>query len=298
MRRLTLVLVLATLALVAPWLLIGSPVVEAASAAFTITWSTVSSPATAGRAATVEARVQARAAGSATVEVVIRDAQQAVAWQQRWSDQRFSRWQTQVFKAPWAIPDAQPAGGYTLTVRVLDGSDRELAPNRVSPFKIKAPAPAPAPTAPPPTPTPPAPTPTPTPAPGVLEPEEAAFLALINDYRRSNGLGALTVDVSLNAASEWMSADMAAKGYFAHTDSLGRDPFQRMAAFGYTAATWKGENIAAGYGSAAQVFEGWRTSAGHNANMLNGNYRTIGIGRAARAGSPYGVYWTTDFGGQ
>ena len=31
--------------------------------------------------------------------------------------------------------------------------------------------------------------------------------------------------------------------------------------------------------------------------MLGANYTAIGIGRAYTAGSPYGWYWTTDFGG-
>ena len=91
---------------------------------------------------------------------------------------------------------------------------------------------------------------------------------------------------------------MAANRYFSHIDSEGRDPFRRMADFGYTANTWKGENIAAGYGTAAQAFAGWKSSPGHNANMLNEHFRTIGIGRVHLDGSPYRTYWTTDFGGE
>ena len=41
------------------------------------------------------------------------------------------------------------------------------------------------------------------------------------------------------------------KAYFSHTDSLGRDPWTRMCYFGYCYNTWKGENIAAGYVTAA-----------------------------------------------
>lgn len=134
-------------------------------------------------------------------------------------------------------------------------------------------------------------------APVNLDADEATFLTLINQYRQSRGLAALTVNQSLSAAADWHSNDMATKAYFAHNDSLGRTPFQRMAAFGYTANTWKGENIAAGYANAAAVFAGWQRSPGHNANMLNPNFRTIGIGKVVRAGSPYTTYWTTDFGG-
>lgn len=130
-----------------------------------------------------------------------------------------------------------------------------------------------------------------------LDPEEQAFLNLLNQYRQQNGRGALSVNPNIQDAAEWMSADMGANNYFSHTDSLGRDPFQRMAAFGYDYNTWKGENIAAGTSSAQVVFNLWKDSPGHNANMLNSNYKVLGIARVYSAGSPYGWYWTNDFGG-
>ena len=130
-----------------------------------------------------------------------------------------------------------------------------------------------------------------------LDSEEAAFLVLINNYRQQNGLGTLTVDSKLQDASEWMSVDMGVNAYFSHTDSLGRDPWTRMAFFGYNYNTYKGENLAAGTSSAQAAFNLWHDSPGHNANMLGANYTAIGIGRAYTAGSPYGWYWTTDFGG-
>src|SRR5205807_9716244 len=77
-----------------------------------------------------------------------------------------------------------------------------------------------------------------------LDAEQSSFLTLINQYRAQNGLGALQASVALQQSSQWMSADMAAKNYFSHTDSLGRDPFTRMSAFGYSYSTAKGENIA------------------------------------------------------
>jgi len=131
-----------------------------------------------------------------------------------------------------------------------------------------------------------------------LDGEEQAFLGLINQYRAQNGLGGLSLDGQLNAASKWMSEDMGANNYFSHTDSLGRDPFTRMAAFGYNYNTWKGENLAAGSEGAQAAFDLWKNSSGHNANMLNGNFTVIGIGRAYTGGSSFGWYWTTDFGGQ
>ncbi|CAN5820993.1 hypothetical protein BH23ACT12_BH23ACT12_02220 [soil metagenome] len=131
----------------------------------------------------------------------------------------------------------------------------------------------------------------------VLDSEEAAFCTLINNYRSSSGLPALMVSERLTNAAEWHSTDMAAKNYFSHTDSTGRDPFQRMSAFGYSYSTYRGENIAAGNATASATFDQWKNSPGHNANMLNGNYKVIGIGKASNTASTYRHYWTTDLGG-
>jgi uncharacterized protein YkwD len=131
----------------------------------------------------------------------------------------------------------------------------------------------------------------------VVDPEERAFCKTINTYRAQNGLPALKLSVSLTKASEWMSADMARNDYFDHTDSLDRTFSRRISAFGYTGAT-RGENIGGGTnGSAAAMFSMWKNSAAHKRNMLSSSYKVIGIGRAFRANTMLGWYWTTDFGG-
>jgi uncharacterized protein YkwD len=139
----------------------------------------------------------------------------------------------------------------------------------------------------------------------VPDSEEWAFLTLINSFRAQNGLSALQVSSGLSSSSHWMSGDMAAKNYFSHIDSLGRDPYSRMAAFGYS-TNWWGENIAAGYSDAQNTFNQWLTACdpdgsgnctyAHRNNMLSANFKVIGIGRAYNASSLYRWYWTTDFG--
>jgi uncharacterized protein YkwD len=130
-----------------------------------------------------------------------------------------------------------------------------------------------------------------------LDSEEQTFLTLINNYRQQNGLSTLSSTPTMETAAEWMSGDMGANDYFSHTDALGRDPWTRLCDFGYCFNTWKGENIAAGYSTGQAAFDAWKNSPGHNANMLGANFNVIGIGRVYTAGSPYGWYWTTDFGG-
>jgi uncharacterized protein YkwD len=129
-----------------------------------------------------------------------------------------------------------------------------------------------------------------------LDAEEIGFYLLVNQYRADNGLKPLTISTNLTRAAAWMARDMATKRYFSHNDSLGLAPTQRAQGCGYPDQA--GENIAAGttWSTALSVFEGWRTSAGHNSNMLNPVFVNIGIARHYDANAPYGWYWVTDFG--
>ncbi len=131
-----------------------------------------------------------------------------------------------------------------------------------------------------------------------LDPEERAFFGLVNAYRQQNGVAAFQgVSISLTRAAQFHSDDMAQEDVFSHTLSDGTTWSQNLTHFGYTGGT-RAENIAAGNATAEATFTQWKNSAGHNANMLNGDYRVIGIGRAHDAASTYGWYWTTTFGGQ
>ena len=137
-----------------------------------------------------------------------------------------------------------------------------------------------------------------------LNSQEKQFLTLINNYRASKGLPALKASKSLNIASYTHSLDLGKRKYFAHDTKLplpagqsGPKFYNRMADAGYNFNTYKAENIAAGYSTAQGVFDAWKGSSGHNANMLSSRYKVIGIGLATVSGSPYTYYWTTDFGG-
>ncbi len=133
--------------------------------------------------------------------------------------------------------------------------------------------------------------------------EEIVFVQLLNDYRVSNGLQPLLVSDMISEACDRHNSDMGKYRFFDHYTqgsdwfAIGASPWDRMAASGYNFNTYKGENIAAGYSTAAAVFTGWKNSAGHNANMLGANYEVMGVSLEYVAGSPYGYYWTTDFGG-
>lgn len=131
-----------------------------------------------------------------------------------------------------------------------------------------------------------------------LDGAEQDLVARINAFRAARGLSTLAVSDTLTAAAKWMSLDMGAKNYFAHTSHDGRSPTQRMADAGYPAfGTWTGEDLAAGFTATADVLNGWINSPAHYAVLVNPQYRAIGVGRGYTAGSTYGWYWTADFGG-
>lgn len=132
---------------------------------------------------------------------------------------------------------------------------------------------------------------------GTNRPDLASqVVALVNQYRASNGLGALSYSPSLTAASTWKSLHMAGYGYFAHSDPappVARDAFQRARDCDYRGSTW-GENIAWGYPSPQAVVTGWINSPGHRANILNTSFTTTGVGVAASASGT--LLWTQNFG--
>lgn len=135
--------------------------------------------------------------------------------------------------------------------------------------------------------------------------EELEFLQIINEYRQDNGLPTLILSDALTDASERHDEDMARYNFFAH-ETLGSSyfpinskPWDRMALSGYDyPEASMSENLAAGYGTAEEAFEAWRTSSGHNVNMLDANQRVIGIARIYDPDSYYGWYWTTNFGSE
>ncbi len=139
-----------------------------------------------------------------------------------------------------------------------------------------------------------------------IDAEEAKLLALVNAYRIQNGVTALQVSDKLQDSSRWMSYDMERAAAPMHTDTKGRSPQVRMAAFGFTLAP-TGENIAGGFQDAQRTFEALRDACdpdvsgvctyAHRLNFLNPNFKEIGVGRAYSPTSTYLYYWTIDLGG-
>ncbi|MGW3329521.1 CAP domain-containing protein [Streptomyces rubiginosohelvolus] len=157
------------------------------------------------------------------------------------------------------------------------------APEKSSAPASKAPAPPKTSAAPPPS---KKPSPSPTDASARSE-----VLALVNQERAKVGCSPLSTSAPLTSLAQNFSEDMAARGFFDHTDPDGDTPWDRAAQAGVQGLA--AENIARGQADAQAVMEGWMKSEGHRANILNCDYKTIGIGVHEGSGGPW---WVQNFG--
>lgn len=104
----------------------------------------------------------------------------------------------------------------------------------------------------------------------------------ISAYRKSHGLSAVSADPALNALAAKQANAMAARGVMDHSVYA---PFgQRISAYHTSVAA---ENIAMGTRSFSETLAIWEASSGHNANLLLGSARRIGIASASGHGRSY-----------
>ncbi|MFF9020349.1 sigma-70 family RNA polymerase sigma factor [Streptomyces eurythermus] len=120
----------------------------------------------------------------------------------------------------------------------------------------------------------------------------AQVVALVNKERAAAGCGPVTEDPQLERAAQGHSDDMAARGFFDHTNPDGAGPGERVTAAGYRWSTY-GENIARGQQTPQAVMDSWMHSPGHRANILNCSFKNIGVGVHKGSGGPW---WTQNFG--
>ena len=120
-------------------------------------------------------------------------------------------------------------------------------------------------------------------------------VARTNAERRKLGLALLARNGILMRAAQMQADQMAATLTMAHELPRARYPTMtdRLRAVGYTYAAI-GENVAAGYPSAASVVAGWMTSPGHRANIASTSYTEMGAGVAT--GKNGLRYWAQVFG--
>jgi uncharacterized protein YkwD len=104
----------------------------------------------------------------------------------------------------------------------------------------------------------------------------------ISAYRKSYGLSAVAVDPKLTELASRQANAMAERGSLDH--SVYASFRSRIASYGTPSAA---ENIAMGTRTFGETFAVWKSSSGHNANLLLRSATRIGIASASSRGTTY-----------
>ncbi|MDB9372490.1 CAP domain-containing protein [Nodularia sphaerocarpa] len=120
------------------------------------------------------------------------------------------------------------------------------------------------------------------------------ILDLTNMERGKVSLPPLTFNSKLAAAAQKHSQSMAMQDFFDH-----RQMVERVTAEGYQYSR-VGENISAGNSTPEAAMQSWMNSSGHRANILNPQFRELGVGyyflENDQGSVNYKHYWTQVFG--
>lgn len=107
----------------------------------------------------------------------------------------------------------------------------------------------------------------------------AVVVTLTNEERNDEALEPLVRNPILDEAATLKAEDMAKNAYFAHYSPAGVSPWYWFNQVGY-GFVHAGENLAVHFTDSGEVVEAWMESPTHRANIVNGNYREIGVGVA------------------
>ncbi len=126
--------------------------------------------------------------------------------------------------------------------------------------------------------------------------ERSALVCLINETRKQHHLRPLVNRPTLSSAASTWSERLVSGGFFAHVDAAANSTIETRD-LRYTAGAYLwalGENLAwaTGYRSSPrQIVTMWLASPGHRANLLDPQWRDIGVGIAS--GTPVGAAGAT-----
>ena len=115
---------------------------------------------------------------------------------------------------------------------------------------------------------------------------------LVNAERANEGLGALTLDGTVQAAATVRVNECVSS--FSHTRPSGAAFYTALDEQGASYST-AGENIAYGQTSPQEVVTAWMNSPGHRDNIMNGAFTCIGVGYCTDGSGT--AYWCQVFTG-
>ncbi len=119
----------------------------------------------------------------------------------------------------------------------------------------------------------------------------AEVLRLVNVERSKVGLSPLKFAKDLEASAYVRAIELPTK--FSHTRPDGSKCFTAMAKRGHIL----GENLAGGQTSPKQVVQAWMDSKSHRENILNPEFKELGVVYYYKSNSKYKHYWVQHFRG-
>ena len=131
------------------------------------------------------------------------------------------------------------------------------------------------------------------PAQSGLSDAEWLVLLLTNRERLQSGVQPLTSLPRLQTACDTRAEEIVRS--FSHTRPDGAEWVTVLDDVGLPSMIKAGENICAGYSTAADAVDGWMNSAGHRANILNSAFVHMGVGYHFQKNSLYGTHWVQLF---
>lgn len=117
------------------------------------------------------------------------------------------------------------------------------------------------------------------------------ILDLCNEERRKVGAPPLHLSGPLQDGARIRAEELTRR--FSHTRPDGRNCKTVL----HDSNPYVGENIGAGYPTAEEAFQGWMKSFGHRKNILDSNFRELGVGFFYKPDTKYQYYWVQIFRG-
>ncbi|MDQ1281730.1 MAG: hypothetical protein QG630_81 [Patescibacteria group bacterium] len=106
--------------------------------------------------------------------------------------------------------------------------------------------------------------------------ESSVLIDLTNETRIKYNESPLTKNPKLELAANLKADDMVSNNYFAHNSPTGVTPWFWIKKAGYN-FIYAGENLAIDFTQSQDIEEAWLKSPEHRANILNENFKEIGI---------------------
>lgn len=121
-------------------------------------------------------------------------------------------------------------------------------------------------------------------------------ITLTNQQRQGMGIAPLSENELLDRAALAKGEDMVAKNYWAHISPDGKTPWVFISGTGYKYIS-AGENLARDFSDAPAVVSAWMASKSHRENLLDPNFKEIGVAVLdSNIGGVNGVLIVQEFG--